>query len=384
MDFYSLILTFAIAGSQLIKLPLGEGGVNLLDMVVIGFCILGLLKIKFQLKKPPSFIKTSFVFIFIALLSLIFTPLKLTSFEFFVSFSYLVRFCLYILIGWLIYCEVFPSLNKKIIPLLLISGTALAIAGLLQLIFMPDLRFLEKFGWDPHYFRTASTFLDPNFLGSYLVLTLIIWYKHFSIEKKWYLYSKKSFAYIGVTIYLALLTTFSRGAYLAFLVSFTTFSILNRSFRQFLLTVILFLGLILGFLNYHTSVAQPRGIDRLESAKSRQDSWEQGWNIFKNSPLLGVGFNAYRFALKEYNLGDQTFLKTHGASTNDSSLLYVLATTGILGFITYLFFLFALIRSGFREKVLPAVILGLVAQSFFANNLFYPPILLWIILMATI
>ena len=75
MDFYSLILTLAILGGQLIKVPIGGGGITLLDIAVIGFCILGLLKIKFQLKKPPFFIKASFIFIFISLISLVFTPI---------------------------------------------------------------------------------------------------------------------------------------------------------------------------------------------------------------------------------------------------------------------------------------------------------------------
>lgn len=377
MDLLSWILTFSIILGQLIKIPIGtHGGATLLDATVIGLCLLGLDKLRFHLKKPPLFILSALFFIFIALFSLIITPLKLTPQELLTSLSYIIRFSSFILLGWLIYLGTFHTMRKNIPQIFLISGLTLAILGLLQFIFLPDLGFLTNWGWDPHYLRTASTFLDPNFLGAYMVLTLILWYQNFAMAKKWYLF-------IGVIIYLTLLTTFSRGAYLAFLTSFGTLSILHRSARLGVITILLFTGLILGFTTYQKLVAQPRGIDRTQSAEFRLATWQQGWQLFSSHPILGVGFNTYRYALKQYNLGDEQFLKSHGSSTNDSSLLYVLTTTGILGFTTYLIFLFALVKSGSREKILPAGLVGLVAQSFFANNLFYPPILLWIILMAT-
>lgn len=382
--YFVWILTLAIIAGQLIKIPIGiHGGATLLDATVIGLCLLGLAKLRFHLKKPPLFILSALFFILIALFSLIITPLKLTQQELLTSFSYIIRFSSFILLGWLISSEAFTTLMKNIPQVLLTSGLGLAFLGLLQFILIPDLGFLTNWGWDPHYFRTASTFLDPNFLGAYMVLTLILWYqnraiaKNFAMAKIWYLF-------IGVIIYLALLTTFSRGAYLAFLTSFITLTFLQRSVKLGMITLILFAGLLLGFSIYQKEVTQVRNIDRTQSAEFRLGTWQQGLKLFQNHPILGVGFNTYRFALREYHLGNVMFLKTHGSSTNDSSLLYVAATTGILGFITYLFFLFALVKSNLREKILPAAILGLLSQSFFANTLFYPPLLIWVILIAAI
>ena len=277
--------------------------------------------------------------------------------------------------GWLIYCKVFPHLNKNIISLLILSGTTLAITGLLQLIFMPDLRFLQQLGWDPHYFRTASTFFDPNFLGAYMVLTLLLIYN--KISKSNLLYNLAA-----ILIFLALLTTFSRGAYLAFVSAFLTLAILKKSIRLGSTTIFLFFILILGFQIYQQLVAQPRNINRTESAEERLTTWQQGLQIFTMNPVLGIGFNSYRYALAQNSFGDSQFLQSHGASTNDSSLLYVSATTGILGLISYLFFLLSLVLTKKRNLILIAALVGLLAQSFFANTLFYPPILLWIILMA--
>ena len=185
--------------------------------------------------------------------------------------------------------------------------------------------------------------------------------------------------------YLALLTTFSRGAYLAFVTSFGIYSILKRSTKLFFLTILLFSGLLLGFFAYQHLVAAPRGVDRTQSAEFRLNTWQQGWTIFQNQPILGVGFNAYRLALRQYRLADEQFLGSHGASTNDSSLLFVAATTGIIGLISYLFFLFQIAKIGFRKNpILLASLVGLVAQSFFANTLFYPFLLFWLILLASV
>lgn len=358
--FLFWILTAAIVTGQLIKVPLSSGGgVTILDLAVALLCFIGLVKLKFKLKKPPIFIISALFFILIALFSLILTPLSLQAGEYLTSFLYIVRFSLYMFLGWIIFSGFQNHTNK----ILIFSGVSLATLGLIQFIFLPDLRFLSRFGWDPHYFRAVSTFLDPNFLGAFLVLTLLLTTRT---------------RFIFILIFTAMLLTFSRGAYLAFLVSFLTLSFLQKSLKLALFTLMLFSILILGFLTYQKEVAEVKGINRTESATYRLTAWQQGWQIFSQHPILGVGFNAYKYALKQYNIGDEQFLQSRGSTTNDSSLLYVASTTGILGFAVYLFFLFSLIKKG--NVILTAALLGLLAQSFFVNNLFYPPVLTWLVL----
>lgn len=375
-----LILALAITAGQLIKLPLlNQGGVTVLDIVVILFSLTGLFKLKFKLKKPPLFLLGAFVFIIIAILSLALTPLHLQLPEYLTSSLYTIRFAVYILMGWEIYSGAYPTLKNKIPLIFIYSGLSLAVLGLLQLIFLPDLRFLTSQGWDPHYFRTVSTFLDPNFLGGYFTLTLIL-LTSTSHLRGGNEATPRVFYLIFALIYLALLTTFSRGAYLAFLTSFLTLSFLKRSFKLGIFAVILFLILLFGFFTYQKGVAEPKGVNRTESAQFRLNTWQQGWKLFSSHPILGVGFNAYKFALKEYRLADTQFLNTHGASTNDSSLLYIAATTGIIGLISYLLFLFSLLKTG--KPILTAGLIGLITQSFFANTLFYPFLLIWVVLLA--
>lgn len=371
------ILAFALASGQLIRIPINSQGINILDITVSLFCFWGILKAKINLGKPPPQIMAALVFIAVAVISLIFTPLHLNFDQYLLSFSYIVRLFLYVLFAWLIASSVFGDFKKSLVRILLLSGIAFALLGLLQFIFFPNLDFLITLGWDPHYFRTVSTFLDPNFAGGFLVLTLILLTQNFSKNKRWGIF-------FFVIIYLALLTTFSRSSYLMFLVSGLTVSLMKRSKIYTLITFILFFLLLVGFQIYTQAVAKPRQIDRDQSASSRLSSWQQGFSLFQKSPILGIGFNAYRYGLKEYKIADEQFLESHGSSSNDSSLLYIASTTGIIGFMVYLYFLFSLAKHSLKagnQLLLPAL-LGLLLHSIFANSLFYPPILTWILLIS--
>lgn len=372
----SLILTFAIISGQLIKLPLSQNsGLTLLDAAVLSLCALGLFRLRLKLTKPPLPLMDALIFILIAVLSLILTPLYLTFQNYFSSFLYTVRFSAYILLGWEIYSGAYPFLKKNIPQILLSSGLTLAVLGLGQFIFLPDLRFMVQYGWDAHFYRTASTFLDPNFLGGYLVLTLLLLFQNPSIKKKLKIL-------FFVVIYLALLTTFSRSSYGMFLISFLTLAFLKRSIKIAFLAITLFAVLLFSFQFQITAVNKVTPLDRNQTASLRFSTWQQGFDIFLKSPVLGVGYNAYNFALKQYNLGDNQFLAGKGSTTNDSSLLYILATTGLLGILAYFVLIAGIIKS--KNFSLIAGIVGLLGHSFFVNSLFYPFILIWIILSLSI
>lgn len=380
----SLILALGFISGQLIKIPLGAGSISLLDIVAIILLGLGLFEKRLKLKPGPNFINAALVFTLIGAISLLFTPLHLNLNEYLTSSFYLIRFCLYIFLGWLLYLGALSEIRRNLIDILVASGVLLAIMGLLQILLLPDLRFLETQGWDPHYFRTVSTFLDPNFVGAFFVLTLVLIFQNLAIAKKWNMV-------LFILIYLALLTTFSRSSYLMFLASFLIISSLKKSVKLVFISIILFFGLLLGFWIYTQTISQPRNIDRQLSAQSRLTTWQQGWKIFQHSPIFGVGFNAYRYAIREYQLADNTFLKSHGSSTNDSSLLYVLATSGIVGLLVYTTFLGLILKTSWQriksDKNISPVTLsalgGLLIHSIFNNSLFYPHILLWLILITS-
>ena len=370
------ILAFAISAGQLIRIPYGTGGITILDITVFLFCLWGFIKLKLNLKKPPLQIISALIFITIAIISLILTPLHLIKAEYLNSLSYAVRFSLYILFAWLVFSNAFANFKKNISKAFLLSGIAFSAVGILQFIFFPNLDFLATLGWDPHYFRTVSTFFDPNFAGAFLILTLLI----VSHLRGGHILTPRVFYIFFVILYLTLLTTFSRSSYLMFLVSGSILSFLKKSKLFFFITVALFLGLMLGFKIYSQAVAKPRNIDREQSAFFRLSTWQQGFTLFQKSPVLGIGFNAYRYGVKQYNLGNDQFLQSHGSSSNDSSLLFVLSTTGIVGFAAFIFFLWCLFNT--EGLIVKAAIAGLLIHSIFANSLFYPPILAWLLLIS--
>ncbi len=373
----SIVIIFSILAGQLIRFSLkgdNSNGLSLLDLVVYIFCLIGFVRLKFQLHKPPKFIISTGLFILIAIASLIFTPLNLSTAEFGISSYYILRFSAYLMLCWLVYSNAFGNLKKQVDLILISSGVGLAILGLLQLIFLPDLSFLSKYGWDPHYFRTVSTFLDPNFAGAFFSLTLLLF-----LNKP---ITKKAIVFFVIT-YLALLTTFSRSSYLMFLVSGLSISYFNKSKKLAFKVILLFLILLLGFQLYTQLISKPRNIDREKSASLRISTWQQGWQLFSSHSILGIGFNSYKYAVKQYNLADPQFLQSHGSSSNDSSLLFVAATTGIIGLLSYIYFLFSLgINNPNNRLVTIPAILGLLIHSIFANSLFFPPILFWLLLIS--
>lgn len=375
MNFYVLIITLAIITGQLIKIPLIGSGATILDLVTIIFCLIGIINIKFKLTKPPFFILSALIFILISTLSLIFTPLSLSLNQYFSSFLYIIRFSIFVLLGWLVFSKAFPILNIE--KVLTFSGVSIAVLGLMQFIILPDLRFLAQFGWDPHLYRTVSTFLDPNFLGAFLVLALLLITQNKSMFKP-----KIKVLFFTIT-YTALATTFSRSSYLMFLTSFIAFSFIKKSFKLTLLTILLFSMLLIIFQIYIRGVNTITPLDRNDSATLRLTTWQQGVDIFLKNPLLGVGFNTYNLALKQYKLGDEQFIKGHGATTNDSSLVYVAATTGVIGLLSFLLFLFSLIIQFRKKPILSSAVAGLLAHSIFVNSLFYPFLLIWIFLYAS-
>lgn len=368
----AIVLILGITSGQLLRVGVGGGGLIGLDLAAVFLLVFGLIKLNFKLSSFPNFVLSAILFSGMGVLALIFSPLHLTLSEKLISFSYNLRFLLYLFLGWIIYRDAF-FLDRE--QTLTISASILAFAGILQVIFLPDLSFLQSQGWDPHYFRAVSTFLDPNFLGGFLSLALPLFL------------SRKMLPRLGFFLtYLGIVFTFSRSAAIFCIVTMATFSLLKKSKVLFELTFCLGLGFIIAFFLYHRFISQPRHIDRAASASFRLGTWSEGLAMLEHSPIFGVGFNSYRFALREFRLAPEQAIQSHGGTSNDSSLLYVADTTGVIGLTAYLGFMFSILGYAIRQyssKNTWAIytlsgMAGLLINSFFVNSLFYPPMLLWI------
>lgn len=256
----------------------------------------------------------------------------------------------------------------------------IAIAGILQFIFLPNIGFLESEGWDPHFFRVVGTFLDPNFTGGLMILAIL-----FCFSKGREAFTGKNWILPGL-FFIVLLLTFSRSSYLAFSVGMIVLMFIhkNRIFTR--IAVILICILAVAWIP-RTWFENAHGINRRESGYARIVSWSNAIQIIQKHPLLGVGFNNYRPAQEKYlakNLDDAPKYWRAGAGS-DSSLLFVWATTGIFGLGAFGWFLFSLVRRRTRNVFGIALLASTPALLFhatFVNSLFYPPIMGWIMLLA--
>jgi len=246
---------------------------------------------------------------------------------------------------------------------------------------LPDFAVLDKsLGWDPHKNRLTSTFFDPNFTGGYLSLSL-------GMALGALLLKKLKFTFWEICIFIvipasALFLTFSRSSWAMFAVTLFLLGLLRV--RKLLL-----LGVVLAFFAYF---AVPRvqtrisGVtDPADSAAFRLVSWKNSIEIAKDHLGLGVGYNAYRYAQYDYGFFEAGKLGGNAGAGSDSSLLFVLATTGVTGLF---FFLLGLATFFVRSRdeidrdwkiIIFALFCGLLLQSQFINSLFYPQILFfWI------
>jgi O-antigen ligase len=123
--------------------------------------------------------------------------------------------------------------------------------------------------------------------------------------------------------------------------------------------------------------------DPADSAAFRLISWSNSFEIIEDNWLLGVGYNTYRYAQEDYGFIGLSNIFSNAAAGADSSFLFVLATTGIIGLIIYmLFFFYPMIYAVFNRldsKVfITSVTFGFLLESQFINSLFYPQIMfLW-------
>jgi O-antigen ligase len=69
------------------------------------------------------------------------------------------------------------------------------------------------------------------------------------------------------------------------------------------------------------------------SVLARIENYKSTLNIISKSPLIGVGYNNMCIAYNKF-IGFQK-LSSHACSGSDSSILFILATTGVMGLIIF-------------------------------------------------
>lgn len=321
------------------------------------------------LRRQSLLAMTWMLFTTIAAFSLLFTPISLSSNERFISSLYLLR--------WIAYFSIFLLVNDqkdtRNIYRLRIVGIILAGLGWIQYFLYPNLRNLEYLGWDPHLERIFATYLDPNYFGLLMVLSIILW---------WITLGKvTAFRTVGVAVlFVTLLFTYSRSSYLALIGAIVGYELYTRRWMAVGIMLVPFVMAIL-------LIPQPRGeggkLLRLFTFEARLENWRMGMQIVRNYPLLGVGFNTLRYAKEPYLPQNSTVPANNSAAGLDNSFLFVAGATGLVGLIAFIIFLYSLFR--YTDVLGKIVLIAVLIHSLFQNSFFFPWVMawMWIVLGAT-
>ncbi len=395
MDLLKKILIFIIIFvfplGEFARIDLGNGiAMTFLDLGV--FCtvavwLLGLIlkrrHIKFTFKTPIL------LFFSACIISLIFNIFSYTLFHLFVSSLYLIRYFMYFCLFFII--KDFNEKDKKQIEIsILIGGGLILFFGFLQFFLYPSLKNLSYLGWDDHFHRMFSTFLDPNFSGVFFVLYFL--FVSFKVTDSLKAKNKKTvilYAILSLFSLVGVLLSFSRSAYIMLGIGLVLLFLFNR-FKNDLLKIATYVGiagLMLVILLY--TPGEGTNLFRTASSTARIGDIRNAINVFQTSPVFGVGFNSYRYAQKKigvFSVGDSIWDVGHGNAGADTSFLFILATTGIVGFCAFIYLWYSILSKTIHKarlgnlhaKIFLSSIIALFFGSLFVNSFFYPLILFWV------
>ncbi|MEK7581147.1 MAG: O-antigen ligase family protein [Patescibacteria group bacterium] len=373
----STILT--ILPGQLIRVNITPASaISISDVVIlftnIIFCLVWFFEKK-TLVVPGAIFIFGWLFIMLALsinlFSLNFYDLKAIV----IASLFLIRLILYFNLALIVLNVVNRRETESFVSAILLAGGLFTLLGFIQLVVFPDLSGLQLLGWDPHIGRLVSTTLDPNYTG--LMLTI---FTSISISK--YLYGKKKLHLILSIIFtLAVLLTFSRSTYIAYIAMMFTIGLI-KSPKIILVALILFVTAFFTVPQINQRISGAFRVD--ETATARIESWQKAWVIYTKNPIFGVGFNNYRTAQEKYGFFEtETQQLGHAGGGSDSTFLLVAATSGFIGAAVYLLWqasiLISLKKNITKNYIAVATMASYVALLFhtqFVNSLLYPQIML--------
>ena len=381
-----ILFLFTFPTGVLARIELSNGVALTLNDLVLAVLVISWIILKFNLKKIKQYFlfKPLALFCAVGLVSLLINFPQLGLIKFLISGSYLVRFVSYTLLYFIVK-DFSKDFKVKINKYMFASGLIVVLLGYFQYFFFPSLKPLFKFGWDEHLYRMTSVFLDPNFAGTFFniffIFSLDILRKHYKTFSK---IKNSIYLLISILSFFAVYLTYSRSALMMLFVSVVVYLFLIGK-KKLIFISILFLILMI-FVSPRAFQTEGTDLLRVVSTTERFSSLNIALKVIQDNPILGVGFNAYRYAQAKVGLYGIFWQVTHSGAGTDASLLFVIATTGFLGFFVYLYMLFktfVLAKINFKSSgiVLFVVLAGLLIDSLFINSLFYVFILEWLFIL---
>ena len=308
-------------------------------------------------------------FISLVLNTMVFAPSEIAT-----AGLYLIRWIVYASLYVVTYDLVNTNVlsSRFVVNGLLFSGTLTAVFGLIQYLLYPRLRNLMYLGWDPHEYRVFGTFFDSAFIGIILVVTILL-----IVERL-----KKQQVTILFLVSIVMLT-YSRSSYIGLLVGLWTQSLINKSYTASIFITI-FVICFIPFLPKPSVTSEAVKLDRMSTIEARVTNYEQTQEIIAKNWLWGTGFNTLRYVHRDRGfVPESEWATSHAAAGADNSLLFVWATTGIIGLVLYTYLLFRAVRETKEQwrTIVFSTLTALGIHSLFNNTLFYPWVMIWIWLL---
>lgn len=394
MGILRILLLFAFAlipFGQIVRVQISSGIIiSPLDVIVflLSFYLLLFATVKKKFPHLEFFHYFLIAFLCIGLLSLFIRIPNLNSSEFLSSLGYFIRFVMYIVPLFLL-PNAMRIKGQSILAHLVFAGFIFVVFGVIQYIFLPRLELLIFLGeWDIHSFRLFSTFFDPNYAGLFIALEIMLLYAF--LHKK---SSRKTLYLIMLVIsYIALFLTYSRSSIIALAAGTFFFFLIQKKYKVLFGFVSVFLFSLV-CLYFYSLQFRGEGVKlfRTASVHTRLSSYQEGINIFIKYPVLGSGFNTYKYARK--NFSDLEIVDKYSNASNapSNSYIFILATTGIFGFGFFSCFLLflarniLLLRKQGGKDVFPVSMFGsliiILTHAMFQNSLFYSPIVIVYVLL---
>lgn len=216
-------------------------------------------------------------------------------------------------------------------PIIFTIAFLVSVYGILQFF---GVELIWPIRLNPFGNRCISTFGNPNFLASFLVLLIPIGFYFSQQKQKLYLIST-------ITMIFALGCTMTRSAWLGLLMVSLFF--IKKYFKLFCVFFVLFSIFIFATPlknDLHKKLQETFTLAPTnQTIHQRILIWKASCDMFKNNPIIGVGWGFFEsnfpfYQAKYLQTKPYDRYRTH-ANNCHNEILEILTQTGILGFICY-------------------------------------------------
>ena len=334
-------------------------------------------------KKERKKAKWVFVWILVGFFSAVINTFiyGFQAFDLLYGLLYLIRVVHIFLYCWVLayFAKCIRMPARKIANCIIYCFVGVCLVGFFQLVFFPVAadwyQVFYKIGayWpdpDPHIGRLISTYFDPNYLASILVIPIAIIVARLIRGKRIF----RNLLFLGLFVATTLLTKSRSGIIglgIVTLVAIVYYCYWKRNPLLFVGIVICAtpIAIYLLFFSNITVFERIRTFASDDSASHRFDSWASSLETILKNPIIGIGYNMYG-AYAEMVYGEVAVTGGYGT---DSSVLFIFITTGLVGgiaFIVGMVLIFKHKSHTVYDVAFKMIILASLVVCFFNNLLF--------------